>query len=108
MTNYVDILITDNDLTLDAAGEPRLIADRGSISQDIKHLIRESGLMVTIIGQRSRFAIASAIQELELLIEDDERLVPGTIKITEPVFEAYFVEADTVLFGSLALTVGIG
>ena len=104
MGNYVDILITNNDLTLDAAGEPLLIDDQGSISQDIKHLIRESGLMVTIIGQRSQLAIASAIQELELLIEDDERLVPGTIEITEPSFETYYVQADTVLFGSVAVS----
>lgn len=108
MAEYVDILITDNDLTLDAAGEPLLIADRGSIAQDIKHLIRESGLMVGIIGQRSRFAVASAIQELELLIEDDERLVPGTIEITEPVFETYYIQAETELFGVLALSVGTG
>jgi hypothetical protein len=107
MGNYVDIYITNNDLTLDAAGEPVLIDDRGSISQDIKHLIRESGLMVTIIGQRSAFTIAAAIQELELLIEDDERLVPGTIKITEPAFETYYIEAQTELFGTIGFAVGL-
>ncbi|MEQ1636717.1 MAG: DUF2590 family protein [Methylococcales bacterium] len=106
MASYVDIYITDNDLTLDSSGEPMLVNDRASIAQDIKHLIRESGLMVTIIGQRSRLIVADAIQRLVLLIEEDERLVPGTIKITEPSFEGYWVQADTELFGPLGFTIG--
>lgn len=105
MSLYIDLYITGNDLTLDSGGEPLLIDDRESIAQDIKHLIRESGLMVTIIGQRSRLIIADAIQRLVLLIEDDERLVPGTIEITEPSFELYYVQADTVEFGPLGFSV---
>lgn len=102
MNFYVDLFITDNDLTLGSGGEPLLCDDRVSIAQDIKHLIRESGLMVTIIGQRSRDLIADAIQRLVILIEDDERLVPGTVAITETTFEQYFVTADTVEFGAIS------
>lgn len=108
MPSYVDLYITGNDLTLGNDGEPLLCNDRVSIAQDIKHLIRESGLMVAIIGERSRLLIADGLHRLALLIEDDERLIPGTIEITEPTFEIYYVQADTVEFGPLGFTVGRG
>jgi Protein of unknown function (DUF2590) len=108
MNLYVDLFITDNDLTLDSGGEPLLCDDRVSIAQDIKHLIRESGLMVALIGERSRVLIDDALQRLVLLIEDDERLVPGTVEITEATVEEYFVAADTVEFGYLQFGIGLG
>lgn len=104
---YVDLLITDNDLTLDSGGEPQLVDDRDSIAQDIKHLIRESGLMVRIIGQRDPVKVAANLQALELLIEDDERLVPGTIAITAIDAETYYVTADTVEFGPIEFYIGL-
>lgn len=74
MADYVDLLITDDDLTLDIAGEPQLIYDRDCITQDIKHLIRDSGLMVEIVGQRSDIAVNERMQRLTLMIEEDTRL----------------------------------
>ena len=103
---YVDLLITNNDLTLDSGGEPQLVDNRESIAQDIKHLIRESGLMVQIIGQRSQVAIDANLQALELLIEDDDRLVPGTIQITALDKENFIVTADTVEFGPIEFFIG--
>ena len=104
---YVDLLITDNDLTLDGGGEPQLVDDRDSIAQDIKHLIRESGLMVQIIGERHPVRIASNLQALELLIEDDVRLEPGSIEITPIDPETYYISADTVAFGIIEFSIGL-
>jgi len=104
---YIDLHISNNDLTLDSGGEPTLLNDRDSIAQDIKHLIRESGLMVQIIGQRDPLKIAINVQALELLIEDDIRLVPGTIKITQSTTELFFVQADTVDFGPIDFVIGL-
>jgi hypothetical protein len=104
---YIDLWITDNDLTLDSGGEPLLVDDRDSIAQDIKHLIRESGLMVQIIGQRDRIAVRANLQKLELMIEDDVRLVPGTIAITAIDPELYYVTADTVEFGPIDFYIGL-
>lgn len=106
MPDYVDILITDDDLTLDIAGEPELIYDADCITQDIKHLIRDSGLMVEIVGQRDRIKVQFNVQKLELLIEDDVRLVPGTIKITRTDVETFFVTATTYKYGQVNLEVG--
>ena len=105
MADYVDLLITDNDLTLDEAGEPILIYDANCIAQDIKHLIRESGLMVQIIGQRSSIEVTSKLQALTLLIEDDVRLVPGTVSITQAETETFYITATTYKYGDLSLEV---
>jgi hypothetical protein len=104
---YIDLLITDNDLTLDPGGEPLLLDDRDSIAQDIKHLIRESGLMVQIIGQRDPVKVRANLQALELLIEDDVRLEPGTIRITAIDAELYYIAADTIEFGPIDFYIGL-
>ncbi len=101
MADYVDYLITDDDLTFDANGEPKLIYDADCIAQDIKHLIRESGLMVEIIGQRNSIDVKYNLQKLTLLIEDDTRLVPGTVEITQAETELFFITATTYKYGQI-------
>ena len=100
MSLYIDLLITKNDLTLDPSNQPVLVDDRASIAQDIAHMIRESGLLVTLMAERDRFRQADCVQQLELLVETDERLVPGTVQITETDSGQYLVTATTVAFGS--------
>lgn len=101
MNLYIDLLITNNDLTLDPSNQPLLVEDRASIAQDIGHMIRESGLLVTLVAERDRFRQADCIQQLELLVEDDVRLVPGTVRILEEEKGQYLVTAKTVEFGSV-------
>lgn len=100
MALYIDLLITNNDLTLDPSAQPVLVDDRASIAQDIAHMIRESGLLVTLLAERDRFRQADCIQQLELLVENDERLVPGTVQIIETGSGQYLVTATTVAFGT--------
>lgn len=100
MSHYIDLLITHNDLTLDPSNQPLLVGDRASIAQDIAHMIRESGLLVTLVAERDRFRQADCIQQLELLAEADVRLVPGTVRILEEEKGKYLVTAKTVEFGS--------
>lgn len=101
MSLYIDLLITNNDLTLDPSSQPLLVDDRASIAQDIGHMIRESGLLVTLVAERDRFRQADCIQQLELLVEADVRLVPGTVRILEEGKGRYLVTAKTVEFGSV-------
>ncbi|MGN7840816.1 DUF2590 family protein [Pseudomonas sp. 22490] len=104
MTLYIDLLISGNDLALDPSRQPRLVDDRASIAQDIAHMIRESGLLVTLVAERDRFRQRDCIQQLELLVEADERLVPGTAKIIEQEPGLYLVTAHTVEFGAIEVT----
>ena len=99
MNDYIDLLIVDNDLSLDPSRQPLLIDDRASIAQDIAHMIRESGLLVTLVAERSRLRQRDCIQQLELLVEADERLVPGTAEIIQASPGQYLVTATTVKFG---------
>ena len=100
---YIDLLITDDDLDLDQAGEPQLIFDRDCITQDIKHLVRDSGLMVELIGQRDNLAIRANTLELVLMIEEDQRLVPGTVNITRTDSQTFFITATTYDFGDISI-----
>lgn len=99
MAEYIDLRITDNDLTLDAGNEPALLNNQDSIIQDIKHLIRDCGLLSACIGERDSAKIAVLMQQLELKIEEDLRLVPGTVKITRTAIETFFISATTVKYG---------
>lgn len=104
---YIDLLIADDDLAIDYAGEPTLCDNRVSIAQDLKHLIRESGLMVALIGERNGATRALLTQQLLRLIEEDERLIPGTIEITELSVNQYEITADTLKFGNLDFTINL-
>ena len=104
MSEYIDLWIVGNDLALDPSRQPLLIDDRASIAQDIAHMIRESGLLVTLVAERSRLRQRDCIQQLELLVEADVRLVPGTVQILEEGKGRYLLVAKTVEFGSVEVT----
>jgi hypothetical protein len=104
MSEYVDLLIVDNDLTLDPSNQPRLIDDRACIAQDIAHMIRDSGLLVTLVAERDRLRQRDCIQQMELLVEADERLVPGTAHITQLEPGQYLVTAKTLKFGLIEVS----
>ncbi|OPA87126.1 hypothetical protein BFW88_20600 [Pseudomonas fluorescens] len=104
MSEYIDLLIMDNDLVLDPSRQPVLIEDRASIAQDIAHMIRESGLLVTLVAERSRLRQRDCIQQMELLVEADARLVPGTALIKQVESGHYLVTAKTLKFGDIEVT----
>ncbi len=105
MYDFVDLKITDDDFTLDAGGEPELIYDKDCILQDVKHLIRESGLLVDIVGQRDANKVKGLLKKLMLLIESDVRLVPGSVKITQETLGNFYISATTYKYGVIALQV---
>ena len=104
MSEYIDLLIAGNDLVLDPSRQPMLIDDRASIAQDIAHMIRDSGLLVTLVAERDRLKQRDCIQQLELLVEADERLVPGTAQINQLQPGQYLVTATTLKFGNIEVT----
>lgn len=101
MSEYIDLLIIDNDLALDLSQQPNLVDDRACIAQDIAHMIRDSGLLVTLVAERDRLRQRDCIQQMELLVENDERLVPGTAQISQLQPGQYLVTASTLKFGSI-------
>lgn len=104
---YIDLLVHNDDLLLDAGGEPAIITDQDTILQDTKHLIRDSGLLTRIIGQRDNAIVESLIGQLEVLIEEDTRLIPGTIHIERKATGLFFVTANTYDYGGFELEVTV-
>ncbi|MEJ3599308.1 DUF2590 family protein [Vibrio vulnificus] len=98
---YQDILIENGDVVLDAGRNPILIQDRAVIAQDIKHAIIESNLAVDLIAERSPSKKADIRTKLELLVEEDTRLVPGTVRLAEPKQGTIYIFARTIDFGDL-------
>jgi hypothetical protein len=99
MSLYRDLLITDDDFTLDGENEPALVTDRLCIAQDILHMIRDTGLLIEMIGNRDGQRIAQLSRQIEIDVENDIRIKPGTAKVTRTDVGTFFLVADTVDFG---------
>lgn len=98
---YLDLLITGEDITLDSGNQPLICDNRISIVQDIKHAILESGLATQLIAERSRILRRDIILQMVLLVEEDVRLIPGTVSISEERLGQLFITAETYEFGQL-------
>lgn len=104
---YIDLLIVDGDFVLNTGSEPVTCNNRKSIQQDIAHAILESGLLTEMIAERSPTLRADILTRLELLIEDDERIIPGTVELTEETFSRLWVTASTYEFGGISYGVDV-
>lgn len=105
MSEYVDLLIAGNDLVLDPSHQPLLVDDRACIAQDIAHMIRDSGLLITLVAERDPLRQRDCRQQMELLVEADERLVPGTVRVVPQAPGVFLITATTVKFGHVKVTV---
>ncbi|HBC7184178.1 TPA: DUF2590 family protein [Morganella morganii] len=99
---YIDLLITDRDFTLNSGNEPVLCDNRVSIAQDCVHAIIESGLATQLVGERSPTLRADLRNQIEMLVEDDERIVPGTVRVNEESQVKLWITADTYDFGRIS------
>ena len=102
---YVDILIENDDMALDENGMPKYVADSDSIVQDLKHAVRESGYLVNLIAERSSEKRLLLHQQIIIVIENDERIIPGTVFMHEYENANLIIDAETYEFGRVALTV---
>ena len=103
---YRDLLIVDDDLSLDGGGYPVLVTDRPCIAQDILHMIRESGLLVELVGERDVRRRKTNLVKLTLMVDQDSRIKPGTTAIEEVWISREHVEfwltAETLAFGRIS------
>ena len=103
---YRDLLITDDDIALDAGGYPVWVTERACIAQDIQHMIRESGLLVDLIGERDVRKRKTNIVRLTLMVDQDRRIRPGTARIGETWTSRnrveYWLTAETLTFGAIS------
>lgn len=99
---YQDLLIQDKDLVLDDNQVPQMLSERASIAQDIKHMIMELNLFVTLIGNRSVEAEQEIINRLTLLVDADPRIVAGSSQVLIQNNQ-YWVVANTIEYGEIEI-----
>ncbi len=106
-TLYVDLLIENDDVALDVGRQPELCTDRNCIAQDLVHMIRESGLLVDMIGERNKARRQTKMVEITLLVDEDARIVPGSAYIEESSIGEFWLTANTLDFGAISFALGI-
>lgn len=95
-TIIIDLNIIEQDLTFDSFAVPSQLTGSNVIAQDIKHRIIESGKTTELIRLRNKNIVSKILTEIELIVEQDERLVPGTIKVTKQIAGNISVTAQTI------------
>ena len=104
MPDYIDLLITDDDFTLDAGGIPQMVDGRASIAQDIVHMIRETGLLVALVANRDARRKEQNLLQITIEVDNDERIVPGTTAIKESEPGIFHLTATTVAYGDIGVS----
>ena len=98
---YSDLLIHNGDVVLDSGHNPVFVTDRAMIAQDIVHSILDAGLAHKLVADRGSGVVNDVKTQIELLVEDDQRIMPGTIVITETAKGEWWISADTIDFGPI-------
>jgi Protein of unknown function (DUF2590) len=90
MIDHIDLLIENDEIKLDADGLPVMCSGVVSIGQDVIHAIRESGLAYQMIANRSSESRRTIETDIKLIVENDERIIPGTVEIIQSGTEGVF------------------
>lgn len=100
---FLDLLITNDDLTPDVGGNPMTITDRDVIAQDLVHMIREEGFLPPLVGNRNRGLVEKTKMLITLAVDNDSRIVPGSASIDEVRDGVFYLSAETMDFGPIGL-----
>lgn len=95
MAGFVDLMIVDQDLVPDSAGEPGLISGLASIAQDLRHSIMESGHLLSLIGERNPQRRELVLQQVEILVDEDVRLIAGSTSVSEISTDKFLIKAES-------------
>lgn len=98
---YKDLLVTENDIVLNVVEEPTMTSDAQSIGQDIKHSIIESGLATRLIAERSQTMRIDILTQIELIAENDRRIIPGSVSVIEESQHRIFLTAKAYNYDAL-------
>lgn len=108
MSLYRDIEIKNGDVVLDAGQNQSYLTDRSAIAQDIANSIIENGLAHLLVGDRGTGIIADTKIKIKLLVEEDIRVLPGTVQVNQLDNGQWWVFAETIDFGPLSTSIETG
>jgi len=103
MAINIDLSIVDGDFVLSPTLTAQKLSEASVVSQDIKHRVLESGLLVKLVKLRNINGIAQVLTEIELEVEKDDRLVPGTIYVHHNDDKTLSIKAQTKQYNKAAL-----
>lgn len=103
---HIDLKITNDDVELDSSSQPVFIYDVDVVIQDIRHAIRESGLLEKLIAERSFKHRSLVFNQLKILVENDERIEPGSSDVTETEIGVIYISAISD-FGDINFEAGL-
>lgn len=103
---YSDILMENDDLSVDRDNQALIIEDRDVITQDLIHAIRESGYLVEMIAERDPERRRLLKNKIILLAEEDTRIIPGTVEFATEGGK-WTLAAETYEFGKVRSPVWI-
>lgn len=104
---FLDLLITEDDLTLDVGGNPLTLTDQEVIAQDLVHMIREEGFLPPLVGNRNRSLVERTKVALTLAVDNDFRIVPGSATVEEAPDGVFYLSAETMNFGPIHMTLEV-
>ncbi len=102
--DYFDILISGDSIALDSFGLPLFVTGRESIAQDIKNMIRESGYLIDMIAERNAQRVQYFMTLIEELVENDERIRPGTASLVRETNDTFLLTATTMKYGDVGFS----
>lgn len=104
MSIYRDLHIKNGDVVLDAGNNPTYLTDRDVIAQDIVHAILDTGLANLLVSDRGTGVTQDTQTKIKLLVEDDVRIMPGTVKVEQNQINKgqWWVFAQTIEFGEIS------
>ncbi|MGE6448838.1 DUF2590 family protein [Pseudoalteromonas tetraodonis] len=104
MSIYRDLQIKHGDVVLDAGNNPMYLTDRDVIAQDIVHAILDAGLANLLVSDRGTGATSDTQTQIQLLVEDDLRIMPGTVRVEQNNINKgqWWVHAKTIEFGAIS------
>lgn len=79
----IDLFIRGGGIDFDAGQQPIYTDGLVSIAQDIKHAILESGLARELQAERNQALRSDVLTRIEMLIETDVRIEPGSASASE-------------------------
>ena len=99
-----------DDIVIDDNHQAVIIYDKDVIIQDVITAIRESFLLEELTAERSSSNRSIIFNRLEFLIEEDERIIPGTVQMQLDYNKTInrhqiFINASTYEFGNLNLEI---
>jgi hypothetical protein len=108
MSLFIDLHINNGDVVLDAGLTPTYLTDRAVIAQDIVHAILDTGLAHLLVSDRGTGITADTQIKIKLLVEDDVRIMPGTVRVEQVSSGQWWVYADTINFGAVSSQITSG